>query len=58
VKTTCEWPALFSAVAIEEVIDILVDLRLTEAQDMEENRQEILSYWLTMIRKDSTQQSL
>jgi len=53
VKTTCKRPARFSAAAIEEVIDLLVDVNLEEAQDMERNRQRILAYWQAMIKKDN-----
>lgn len=53
VKATKERPSKFSVVAIQEVIDSLVDVRLEEAQHMEENRQRILSSWQALIKKDN-----
>ncbi len=55
VKATRERPSRFSAVSIEEVVDLLAGANLKEAQHLEENRQGILSYWQTMIKKDHTQ---
>src|SRR3972149_2945462 len=38
-------PKLFSALPIENVIDLLIKANLKEAQQMEQNRQRILSFW-------------
>jgi sugar-specific transcriptional regulator TrmB len=54
VKCTNDRPKLFSAVPIESVLDLLVRANLEEAQKMELNRQEILSFWQAMIKKNST----
>ncbi len=51
VKATLERPSRFSAVALEEVIDVLVEANLEEAREMEQNRQSILSHWQTMTKK-------
>ena len=55
VKATSEHPSKFSAVAIEDVLDMLVDVSLEEVQDMEENRQRILSYWQAILKKQPIQ---
>jgi sugar-specific transcriptional regulator TrmB len=49
-----ERPKLFSAVPIENVIDLLVKANLEEAQQMEENKQKILSFWQALIKKNTT----
>ena len=53
VKPDCERPSKFSAVAIEVVVDMLADESLDEAENMEENRQRILSSWQAMMKKDA-----
>jgi len=47
-----EHPRLFSAVPIENVINLLIKTNLEEARSIEENRQKILSYWQAMIKKN------
>lgn len=54
VKATRERPSKFSAVAIQDVLDMLVDVSLGEAEDLMENRQRILSYWQAMMKKEPT----
>jgi len=53
VNCTGEHPTLFSAVAIEKVIDSLIKANLEEAQHMEENRKKILSSWRSMIKENT-----
>lgn len=53
VNVTGSHPNLFSAVPIENVIDLLVKANLEEAQSMEQKRQEILAHWQEIIRKNS-----
>ena len=54
VNYTRERIILFSAVTPENVVDILVRANLQEAQQMEENREKIISFWQAMIKKNST----
>ena len=53
VKATLEHPSRFSAMSIKSLIDLHMRANLDEAQDMEENRQRILSNWQAMMKKDS-----
>lgn len=53
VHSSGERPATFSAVHIEKVIDLLIEANLEEAQQMEENREKILSLWRSMMKGNS-----
>ena len=46
---------LYTAVSPENVVDILVKSNLEDAQQMEENREKILSFWQSLIKRNSTQ---
>jgi sugar-specific transcriptional regulator TrmB len=53
VSTTLEQPVKFSAIPFDKLLDMLIKTHLKEAQDMEQNREEILSDWYSMIARDS-----
>lgn len=57
VNCTSSRPKLFSAVPMENVIDLLVKANLEEALSMEENRKEILAYWQEIMEKKSNNQN-
>jgi len=52
VNVTSKRPALFSAVPFEKVLDILVKMKLEEAQRMQQNMDEALSHWKALISED------
>jgi len=52
VNATPERPALFSAVPLEKVLDILVKKKLEEAQRTQQSRDEALSHWQALINED------
>lgn len=52
VSSVQENPKLFSAVPIEDALSMFINANLREAESMEQNRQKILTYWQTMIKKD------
>jgi sugar-specific transcriptional regulator TrmB len=54
VKATPEHPALFSAVPPEKVLDTLIKSKMKEAQNIQRNKQELLSIWQSMTTDDST----
>jgi sugar-specific transcriptional regulator TrmB len=54
VSATLERPAKFSAVPFEKVLDIFAKAKIEEAQLIEQNKEEILSKWQSMIMGDFT----
>jgi sugar-specific transcriptional regulator TrmB len=53
VNSTYERPAIFSAVAIERVLDILIKKKIEETQSMIRNKEEIISSWRSMTSNNS-----
>jgi len=51
-SATCEHPAQFSAVSIERVIDMFIKVKTEEAQTLQETREDFLSAWRSLIKKD------
>jgi sugar-specific transcriptional regulator TrmB len=51
-SATCEHPAQFSAVSFERVIDIYIQVKTEEAKALQETREELLSAWRSIIKKD------
>jgi sugar-specific transcriptional regulator TrmB len=54
VTTTVEKSALFSAVAFERVLDLLVKVNIEQAQAMKETKNELLTNWRSMSERDDT----
>jgi len=54
VKATPEHPALFSAAPPEKVLDTLIKSKMKEAQNIQRNKQELLSIWQTMTANNGT----
>jgi len=52
VSATCEHPAQFSAVSFERVIDMYIKVKTEEAQALQETREDLMSAWRSMIKKD------
>ncbi len=55
VSCTGDRPKRYIALPIENAIERLVKANLEEADSIEQNREKILSYWKTMVRKNSAQ---
>jgi sugar-specific transcriptional regulator TrmB len=53
VSSTLERPALFSAVSFEKVLDILIEAKKAQALALQESKKELLSVWLSTIKKNS-----
>jgi sugar-specific transcriptional regulator TrmB len=54
VNATRKRPARFSAVPFEKALNLLIQAHLEEARYVEQNREEILSQWNSMMTKNST----
>jgi len=52
VTITLEYSARFSALPFEKAIDLLAEAKRKEAQNIEQNKKEILSDWHSMIRRN------
>lgn len=52
VNASLEHPARFSAIALEKVIDFLIESKKEQALALQESKEELLSKWQSMIRKD------
>jgi sugar-specific transcriptional regulator TrmB len=53
VNATLERPARFSAIPFDKVLNLLVKAHLKEVRYIEQNKEEILSHWNSMITKQS-----
>ena len=49
-----EHPALFSALAFEEALDLLVEANVEQAKAIEAAKEELLSSWRDMNKRDNT----
>ena len=54
VTASPERPALFSALAFEKALDLLVEANMEQAKAIEETKQELLSDWRDMTKRDNT----
>jgi sugar-specific transcriptional regulator TrmB len=50
ISTEAERPAFFSALAFEQILDMIITLKDEEAQAIKETRGELLSSWRTFTR--------
>ena len=53
VKASIENPLEFEAVPFEEVIDLFIEVKREQAKTMQQSREELLSSWLTIMKKNS-----
>ena len=53
VSDTRERPAQFSAVSLEEILDLVMKAATEQAKALQASRKELLSTWRSMIEKDS-----
>jgi sugar-specific transcriptional regulator TrmB len=52
VTATLEHPSHFSAVPLEKVIELIIKAKLEQAKALQESREELLSSWRSMIKKE------
>ncbi len=53
ISVSVERPALFSAVSLEKVLDFLIESKREQALALQESREELLSGWRTVIKKEA-----
>jgi sugar-specific transcriptional regulator TrmB len=53
VNSSYERPAIFSAVAIERALDMLIKKKIEETQNMIRNKEELISSWRSMTSNSS-----
>jgi sugar-specific transcriptional regulator TrmB len=53
VKTSRDYPMKYSAVTFEDVIDLFIEVKKEQTKSMQENREELLSSWKTLLKKNS-----
>jgi sugar-specific transcriptional regulator TrmB len=53
IKTTTDYPAVFSAVPFEEILDLLTEIKKEQAQALQGVREELLSNWKHLINNNS-----
>jgi sugar-specific transcriptional regulator TrmB len=53
VNATLEHPAQFSAIPFDKVLNLLIKAHMEEARYIEQNKEEILSHWYSMITRNS-----
>ena len=54
VTSSSERPALFSALAFEELLNLFVRLNLDQAQIIKETKDELLANWRNVTKKNNT----
>ena len=54
VTASPEHPALFSALAFEKALDLIVEANMEQAKAIKETKEELLSNWRNMTRRDDT----
>jgi sugar-specific transcriptional regulator TrmB len=54
VSATLERPARFSAISRERIMELLIEVKVEQAQTLQASREELLSSWRKMIKKNST----
>ena len=54
ISSSLERPALFSALAFEELLDLFVKLNIEQAQIIKETRDELLANWRNATKRNNT----
>ena len=52
VKASPEYPATFTAITVEDLLDTFREIKLEEAQFIKEKKEKLLSRWKTIIEKN------
>jgi sugar-specific transcriptional regulator TrmB len=53
INASSEYPARFSAVLFEKVLDLLIKAKTEQEQALQESKEELLSTWRSITKKDS-----
>jgi sugar-specific transcriptional regulator TrmB len=54
VTASVKYPLMFSAVAFERALDLLVEANIEQAKVIQETKDELLSEWREMIKRNNT----
>ena len=54
VKASIEHPLEFIALPFEEVLDLFIEVKKEQAKTMKQSKEELLSTWKTLIKKNSS----
>ena len=46
-------PSMFTAIPFEDVIDVFIEVKKEQAKTMQESREDLLSTWKTILKKNS-----
>jgi sugar-specific transcriptional regulator TrmB len=57
VKASLEHPAIFTAITIEDAFDSIRETKLEEAQSIIEKKDELLSRWEAVIKKENSEKT-
>jgi sugar-specific transcriptional regulator TrmB len=52
VNTSCNRPALFSALAFEKVLDLIIDVKKEQAEALQASKEELLLSWRSITEKN------
>jgi len=53
INASSEYPARYSAVLFEKVLDLLIKAKTEQQQALQESKEELLSAWRSITKKDS-----
>ena len=53
VNPSSEYPARFSAVSFDQILDLIIKTRIEQQKALEASKQELLFTWSSMTKKDS-----
>ena len=53
VKASIDYPAVFSAIPFEEILDLLAEIKKEQAQALSDVREELLNSWREMAQETS-----
>jgi sugar-specific transcriptional regulator TrmB len=51
INATSNRPAVFTALPVEKVLDLLADSKIKDAENTKQNKKEILQIWKLMVNK-------
>lgn len=56
IKATLKYSVQFSALPFEKALDLLAEAKRKETQRIEENKDELIAHWLSMIQRNDSRQ--
>jgi sugar-specific transcriptional regulator TrmB len=56
VDSSSDFPAYFSAVVFEKVLDLFMEARIEQQEALKASKEELLSNWRSLVKKDTSDQ--